>query len=203
MKIALIGASGFIGQAILAEAATRQHEVTAIARHPQKIPSHEGVRPLAADVSQRSALQAAVADQDLVILSIKYAGIQTQPLLRALKETGVPRLLAVGGAGSLINPTGVQVVDCADFPIEWKAEAVAARDFLLLLQQEKELEWSYLSPSAIIEDGKRTGRFRLGRDQLLIDERGDSRISIQDYAIALLDEAERPAHRRQRFTVGY
>lgn len=203
MKIALIGASGFIGQAILEEAASRQHQITAIARHINKIRDLPEVTPLSVDINDTKALAAAIKDHDAVIISVKYTSLHARPLIDTFKAIGVPRLLAVGGAGSLKVNGGVQIVDTADFPVEWKPEAVAARDFLMLLQDEKVLDWSYLSPSALIESGERTGKFRLGKDQLLTDARGDSRISTRDYAVALVDELEKPAHRRQRFTVGY
>jgi hypothetical protein len=115
----------------------------------------------------------------------------------------VKRLLVVGGAGSLEIAPGLQVVDTPDFPPQWKESALGARDALELLKAEQGLDWTMLSPAALIEPGERTGRFRLGGDQLLVDGEGASRISLQDYAVAMIDELERPAHIGRRFTVAY
>ena len=203
MKIALIGASGVIGQAIQAEAVSRRHQLSAFARHPEKITPQTGVTVAALDINNTDALAQVAQNHEVVIMSVKYTGLHAKAIIEALRTASDVRLLAVGGAGSLVGPEGVQIVDTAGFPVEWKPEAVAARDFLELLREENPLDWSYLSPSAIIESGQRTGKFRLGKDTLLLNEHGDSRISVQDYAVALVDELENPAHRRQRFTVGY
>ena len=124
-----------------------------------------------------------------------------EPLLPA--EAGIKRLLFVGGAGSLEVQPGVQSVDLPEFPKDWKQGALATREALNLLRQESGLEWSFLSPSADLSPGERTGKFRFGKDQLLVDANGQSRISTQDYAAAMIDEVEKPKHVRQRFTVGY
>lgn len=203
MKIALIGASGVIGQAIQAEAVSRRHQLSAFARHPEKITPQTGVTVAALDINNTDDLTQVAQSHEVVIISVKYTGLHAKTIIEALRTASKVRLLAVGGAGSLVGPEGVQIVDTADFPVEWKPEAVAARDFLELLREENSLDWTYLSPSAIIESGQRTGKFRLGKDALLLNEHGDSRISVQDYAVALVDELESPAHRRQRFTVGY
>ena len=120
-----------------------------------------------------------------------------------VKQAGVKRLLVVGGAGSLLLPDGSRVIDAANFPAEYKAEASAGAQFLEALRQEQELDWSFLSPSALFVEGERRGTFRLGKEHLLVDGEGQSQISFADFAIALLDEVEKPAHSRQRFTVGY
>ena len=109
----------------------------------------------------------------------------------------------VGGAGSLEAAPGVLVIDTPQFPEAWKATAEGARQALELLRQERTLDWTMLSPSAMLEPGKRTGQFRLGDDRLLVDANGESRISLEDYAVAMIDELEKPAHSRRRFTVGY
>jgi putative NADH-flavin reductase len=124
-------------------------------------------------------------------------------IISAVKDARVQRLLVVGGAGSLEVAPGVLLVDTPDFPAKWKATAEGARVGLQLLRQEEGLDWTMLSPSAMLEDTGRTENLRLGADSLLVDGQGKSRISIQDYAIAMIDELERPAHSRQRFTVGY
>jgi putative NADH-flavin reductase len=123
-------------------------------------------------------------------------------LIGAVKTAGAKRYLVVGGAGSLEAAPGVALVDTPDFPQAYKAEALAGAEFLDLLRKEPTLDWTFLSPSAMFVPGERTGKFRLGTDQLLTNEHGSS-ISFEDYAIAFVDEIEKPAHSRQRFTVGY
>ena len=132
-----------------------------------------------------------------------YYGRGLRSIIAAVKQAKVPRLLVVGGAGSLDVAPGVQLVDTPHFPAQWKETAEGARDALNLLRDEREIDWTMLSPSALLEPGLRSGRFRLGTDQLLVDAAGASYISLEDYAMAMLDELERPAHSRQRFTVGY
>ncbi|MEN0037627.1 MAG: NAD(P)-dependent oxidoreductase [Cellvibrio sp.] len=203
MKVALIGASGFIGQHILAEATNRKHQVTALVRDTSKVAAHPQVTSKALDVHNAAQVTAALVGHDAAIISLHHNGLDLQALINAVKASGVPRLIVVGGAGSLEVAPGVQVVDTPEFPAEWKPIALAAREFLNLLRAEKVLDWTYLSPSAFIEPGERTGKFRLGKDQLLVNEQGESRISNQDFAIALIDELETPTHSQQRFTVGY
>jgi len=119
-----------------------------------------------------------------------------------VKQAGVKRLLVVGGAGSL-EVNGVQVVDGGGIPEEWKSGVLGLREVLYTLRKETDLDWTFLSPSAMIEPGERTGKFRLGHDDLLVAADGKSHISVEDYAVAMIDELEKPAHNRQRFTVGY
>ena len=127
----------------------------------------------------------------------------TRAIIDGVKKAGVKRLLFVGGAGSLEVKPGVQSVDLPEFPVEYKQGALATREALNLLRKEPSLDWSFLSPSADLFPGQRTGKFRLGTDQLLADTQGKSRISVEDYAMAMIDEAEKPKHIRRRFTVGY
>lgn len=203
MKVALIGASGNIGSQILSELRTRGHEVTAIARNPEKIAVETGIKPVRADVGDANALASALRGHDAVISSVRFRNFDPQTLLTAVKASGVKRLIMVGGAGSLETRPGVQLVDTPDFPAAAKPEALAGRNALNLLRAEPALDWTFLSPSAVIAPGERTGKFRLGKDEVLIGPDGKSRISIPDYAIALVDELEHPRHVRQRFTVGY
>lgn len=203
MNIALIGASGFIGQYLLAEALSRKHQVTALVRNKAKLAIAEGLTPRALDIHNLSALTAALAGHDAVVIAVHYEGLDLPGVLNAIKASGVPRLLVVGGAGSLLVAPNIQLVDSAEFPAEWKATALAAREFLNLLRTEKILDWTYLSPSAFIAPGTRTGKFRLGTENLLVNEQGESRISNQDFAVALIDELDNPAHSQRRFTVGY
>ena len=203
MKVALIGASGNIGSQILSELRSRGHEVTAIVRNPEKIAAGPAVKPVRADVGDADVLASALRGHDAVISSVRFRNFDPQTLLAAVKASGVKRLIMVGGAGSLEARPGVQLFDTPDFPAAAKPEALAGRNVLNLLRAEAALDWTFLSPSAVIAPGERTGKFRLGKDEVLIGPDGKSRISIPDYAIALVDELEHPRHIRQRFTVGY
>jgi uncharacterized protein len=202
MKIALIGASGNAGARILTELSRRGHQITAIARNPEKVQALSGVTPLKADAGDATGLAAAIKGHDVVISSVHFLASDPNKLIAAVQEAGVPRYLVVGGAGSLEVAPGVRLIDTAEFPAIYKAEAAAGAAFLDLLRQQPTLDWSFLSPSAMFVPGERTGKFRLGRDQLLTNEKGSS-ISFEDFAIALADEIEKPVHSRQRFTVGY
>jgi uncharacterized protein len=212
MKIALIGATGFIGSVILREALERGHEVTAIVRHPEKLPQNAHLIVQQGDVTNETQTAAQLAGSDAVISSYspgRVADVQQQyissyrAIIRAVKKAGVKRLLVVGGAGSLEVAPGVQLVDTPAIPEEWKPGVLGLREALYILRTEPDLDWTFLSPSATIAPGERTGRFRLGTDQLLKDADGQSRISVEDYAVAMVDELENPQHIRARFTVGY
>ncbi|MGO4002248.1 MULTISPECIES: NAD(P)-dependent oxidoreductase [Pseudomonas] len=202
-KIAIIGATGRAGSQLLEEALRRGHSVTAIARDTSKLGERAGVVSKNVDVLDAQALQAAVAGHDVVISAAHFATIPASAVIGPVKQAGVKRLLVVGGAGSLLLPDGSRVIDAPNFPAEYKAEASAGAQFLEALRQEQELDWSFLSPSALFVEGERRGTFRLGKEHLLVDGEGQSQISFADFAIALLDEVEKPVHSRQRFTVGY
>lgn len=203
MKIAIIGATGFIGQHIFNEAVSRQHQVTALVRNPAKVPAASNVKAQAVEVSDAAALKRALADQDAVVVTVHYENRDLEQLINNIKATGVKRALFVGGAASLEVAPGVQLFDTPEFPEQWKATAGAARNLLNLLRGEKEFNWVYVSPSAFIEPGERTNNFRLGKDQLLLNENGESRISNQDFAVAVINELETPEYKQTRFTVGY
>lgn len=203
MTIALIGATGFIGSRILAELVSRGHAVTAIVRNPEKVPALPGVKAVKGDIFDKEGLAALLAGHEAVISSVHYMASDAQALLGAVKQSGVKRYLVVGGAGSLEVAPGVKLFDTPEFPAAYLDEARKGGAYLDLLKQENALDWTFLSPSAIIAPGERTGKFRLGLDQLLVDGKGESRISAEDYAVALVDELEKPAHSRRRFTVGY
>jgi putative NADH-flavin reductase len=203
MKIAVIGASGNAGSRVTAELARRGHSVTAIARHPEKIAGLVNVTPSAGDVMDQAGLARLLAGHDAAISSVHFLASDPVRLIAAAKESKVGRYLVVGGAGSLEVAPGVRLVTTSGFPVAYKAEAEAGGAFLDLLRAEKELNWTFLSPSAMFVAGERTGKFRLGTDQLLTAADGKSSISFEDFAVALADELERPAHIRQRFTVGY
>jgi putative NADH-flavin reductase len=203
MKIAVIGASGNAGSRITAELARRGHAVTAIARNPGKIASLANVTAVTGDVLDQAGLARLLAGHDAVISAVHFLDSDPVRLIGAAKVSKVGRYLVVGGAGSLEVAPGVRLVTTPGFPVAYKAEAEKGAAFLDLLRQEKELNWTFLSPSALFTAGQRTGKFRLGMDQLLTAEDGKSWISFEDFAVALADEIERPAHIRQRFTVGY
>ncbi|MEH2509245.1 putative NADH-flavin reductase [Nitrobacteraceae bacterium AZCC 1564] len=202
MKVALIGATGNAGSAILGELVRRGHDVTAIVRHPENVPALKGVTAQKGDVFDEKHLASLLKDHDVAISSVHFTASDPEILLAAVKSSGVKRYLIVGGAGSLEVAPGVTLVSSPEFPAAYKAEATKGGEFLALLRRQDDVNWTFLSPSALFFDGPQTGKFRVGKDQLLTTEKGSS-ISFADYAIALIDELERPAHIRQRFTVGY
>ncbi|HLW89716.1 MAG TPA: NAD(P)-dependent oxidoreductase [Roseiarcus sp.] len=202
MKVALVGATGMIGSRLLAELNRRGHQVTAIVRNPEKVPALAGVAARKGDVADEKELIDLLKGHDAAITAVRFSQSDPKKLIAAVKASGVPRYLVVGGAGSLEVAPSRKLIDTPEFPAMYKAEAQAGGDFLDLLRQEKALVWTFLSPSAVIAPGERTGKFRLGDDQLLTHDKG-SNISAEDYAIALVDELEKPAHSRRRFTVGY
>jgi len=217
MKIALIGATGFVGTAVLKEALQRGHEVTAIARHPEKIAAAEGkVKPLAADVLNINEVTEAVKGHEAVISAynpgwanpdIHDVFLQgAQAIQAGVKASGVRRLLVVGGAGSLFVADGLQLIDTPQFPAEWKPGALAAREYLNIIKKEEDLDWTFLSPAIEMHQGtsgQRRGHYRSGLEQPVFDEKGRSVISVEDMAIAIVDEIEQPKHIRERFTVAY
>jgi len=203
MKIAVAGASGRAGSEITKELSRRGHTVTAIARNPEKIAALPNVTPTKGDVLDQAGLARLWAGHDVAVSSVHFLASDAQKLIGAAKDARVGRYLVVGGAGSLEVAPGVKLVTTPNFPAQYKAEAEAGSAFLDLLRQEKELNWTFLSPSALFTAGERTGKFRLGTDQLLTASDGKSCISFEDFAVALADEIERPAHVRTRFTVGY
>jgi putative NADH-flavin reductase len=203
MKIAVIGASGNAGSRITAELAGRGHAVTAIARHPEKIATQANVTVKPGDVLDQAGLARLLAGHAAAISSVHFLDSDPAKLIGAASESKIGRYLVVGGAGSLEVAPGVRLVTTPGFPVAYKAEAEKGAAFLDLLRAEKELNWTFLSPSALFVAGIRTGKFRLGSDQLLTAADGKSWISFEDFAVALADEIEHPAHIRQRFTVGY
>lgn len=203
MKVALIGASGNAGSCIQDELVKRGHQVTAIARNVSRIKKAAGVLPLAVDANNEAELTGILKGHDAVISAVMFTSSNPEILISAVKKAGIRRYLVVGGAGSLEVAPGVRVIDTPDFPAEYKPEASAGALFLERLQREPALDWTFLSPSAEFVHGPRTGAFRLGEDSLLVDQKGRSHISFEDYAIAMVDELEQGRHLRNRFTVGY
>ena len=202
MKVALIGASGQAGSRILSELTRRGHQVTAIARNPETIAVSPGVTAQKGDVFDKAGLAALIKGHDAVVSSVRFVASDPEILIEAVRASGVKRYFVVGGAGSLEVAPGVRVIDTPQFPAAYKAEAAKGGEFLERLRAAPDLEWTFLSPSALFVAGERTGKFRLGGDQLLTNAKGSS-ISFEDYAVAAVDELEKPAHIRQRFTVGY
>lgn len=214
-NVVLIGASGFVGNAILNELLTRGHKVTAIARNPQKICiKNSNLSIVKADVSDTNRLIEICKGKDAVISAynpgwtnpdIYKETLRNYPLiLNAVKQSGVKRLLCVGGAGTLFCAPGLRVVDSGAIPESIISGVKALGEFFLnTLMYEKDIDWIFFSPAGTLESGTRTGKFRLGKDDLIVDENGNSHISVEDYAIAMVDELETPKHHYERFTIGY
>lgn len=203
MKIAIIGGSGRAGQAISTELAARGHQVTAISRHPENSVEDPAIKAVAGDVNDGEALRKLLVGHDAVVSAVMFSDTDPAALVDVIRASGVPRYLVVGGAGSLEVAPGVPLVSTAEFPKDYLPEATRGAAFLDYLRGLKDIDWTFLSPSALFFVGPRKGAFRLGGDQLIVDGEGNSSISYADYAIALADEIEVPRHRRARFTVGY
>lgn len=216
MKVVLIGATGFVGKAVLRELTHRGYQVTAIARHPENIKKEEGVTAVKADVLDVKQLAALVKGADAVV-STYNAGWANPDLYNdflkgakaiqeAVKASGVKRFIVVGGAGSLFIAPGVQLVDTPGFPAAWKPGALAARDYLTYIKNEEGLDWTFLSPAIEMHQGTsgtRKAQYRTGKDEPVYDINGKSIISVEDAAVAIVDELEHPKHIRQRFTIAY
>jgi len=207
MNIVIIGATGLTGSRILLEALDRGHQVTAIIRNPGTLPAHQHLTAVPCDVTLPADLAGPMAGHDVVISAFNAgkdeSGTGTRSIIDAVKTSSVGRLLVVGGAGSLEVAPGERVVDQPGFPEEWKAGALKTAAVLDELRGEAALDWVFVSPAAMLAPGERTGKYRVGGDQLMTDGDGQSRISLEDYAAAMLDEAERPQHHRARFSVAY
>ncbi len=201
-RIAIIGGTGNVGQRIAREALSRGHQVTVVARKSAEIPQGAGF--VEGDVAlDPAALGAKLQGHDVLVSSARFATVTAAPVLAATHAAGIKRLLVVGGAGSLEVAPGVRLIDTPEFPAAYKEEAGAGAQFLADLREVGDLDWSFLSPAAFFGPGERTGTFRLGGDGFFTDANGASKISYEDYAVALLDEIEKPAHLRQRFSVAY
>jgi putative NADH-flavin reductase len=215
IKIVLIGASGFIGSAILKEALKRRHKVLAVVRHPEKIKVvHKNLKVKQGDVSSAETVTGVCKGADAVISAynpgwtnpkIAEDKISTYPkILEGVKNAGVKRFLVVGGAGSLFIQPGKRLMDAGIIPESFLPAVRSLADFYLdNLAKEKTIDWVFFSPAGNIAPGMRTGIFRLGKDDMIFDPEGKSNISVEDYAVAMIDEVERPDHHRERFTIGY
>jgi putative NADH-flavin reductase len=216
MKIALIGATGFVGSAILKEALDRGLQVTAIARHPEKLQAQNNLTIVKGDVMDYEKLSEILAGNDAVVSAYNPGWSNpdiyneflkgSQSIQEAVKKSGIKRYIAIGGAGSLFIAPGKQLIDTPEFPAEWKPGALSARDYLNILKEEKELDWTFLSPAIEMNEGnpgERKGVYRTGLENPVFDSNQRSYISVYDLAMAIVDELENPKHIRQRFTVGY
>jgi uncharacterized protein len=214
-KIVLIGASGFVGSAILKEALDRGHNVTSVNRHPERITAiSNNLIVKQGDVSSMETVTGICAGSDVVISAYNpgwnnpdIANETTRvyrTIIQGVKQAGVKRLLVVGGAASLFASPGKRLMDTGSMPETFLPAVRALADvYLVDLMKENRLDWVFFSPAGNLYKGERTGKFRLGTDDLIVNEKGESKISVQDYAVAMIDEVEKPAHHRERFTVGY
>ena len=214
-KITLIGASGMVGSAILKESLDRGHSVTAIVRHPEKIMlKNPNLKIVTGDVLAEDTVPELIQGADVVISAYNPGwtnpNISTETtkayksIVGGVKKAKIPRLLIVGGAGSLLIGPDKRVMDTGVIPESYLPAVESLAGVLYDLQkEEKELDWAYFSPAGNIAPGEKKGAFRLGKDHLIVDEKGESNISVEDYAVAMLDEVEKPQHHMERFTIGY
>lgn len=214
-NVVLIGASGFVGNAILNELLSRGHKVTAVVRNPEKINvSNSNLEIVKADIADTNAMVGICKGKEAIISAynpgwtnpdIYEETLRNYPLiLEAVKRSGAKRLLCVGGAGTLFCAPGLRVVDSGAIPDAIMGGVKSLGEFYLnTLMNENDIDWIFFSPAGTLEPGKRTGKFRLGKDDLIIDENGISHISVEDYAVAMVDELENPKHHCERFTIGY
>jgi putative NADH-flavin reductase len=216
MKLVVFGATGNVGQRVVAEALRRGHEVVGVVRDPEAVQSPDPrVNLVKGDATNADSVAKVVRGTDAVVSAISprpnarglpapSLSANARALLKGLRSAGVKRVLYVGGASSLEVAPGKALADTPDFPEIYRAEAREGRDALAIFRNEaKGLEWTYLSPAAEIAPGKRTGKYRTTGDQLLVDDKGKSFITFEDYAVAVLDELERPQHVAKRFGVAY
>lgn len=214
-KIVLIGASGFVGSAILKEALNRYFEVTAVVRHPEKIKiDNENLKVKKADVSSLDEVTEVCKGADIVISAFNPGWNNPNiyddtinvylTIIDGVKKADVRRFLMVGGTGSLFISPGLRLMDSGDVPESLLQGVKALGDFYLnFLMKEKEVDWVFFAPAADMRPGVRSGRYRLGKDEMIVDAVGNSHISVEDYAAAMIDEAEHPAHHQEIFTIGY
>ncbi|MBT2119179.1 NAD(P)-dependent oxidoreductase [Dyella sp. LX-66] len=212
MKIALFGATGHIGQGILDEALARGYDVVAVVRDATRLPQKNAkLTVVTGDVAKPESWSDAVRGADAAVASLsarrdgdpELVPANARVLIGNLPKAGVQRLFWVGGAGTLEVAPGKRVIDDAHFPAAWKPEAEAQGKALEVFRASQGITWTYLSPAALIEPGERTGKYRVGGEQLLVDAQGNSRISIADYAAGLLDRVEKRDAENKRITLAY
>ncbi|WP_294721875.1 NAD(P)-dependent oxidoreductase [Prevotella sp.] len=214
-NVLLIGATGFVGSAVLNELASRGHKVTAVVRNIEKLAKNDLVNAVKEDVANVDAIAKLAEGKDAIISAynpgwtnpdIETLITENYPkILEAAKKSGVERLLIVGGAGTLFCAPGLRVVDSGAIPEEIMGGVRPLGDFYLnTLMNENDIDWVFFSPAGVFDqEGKKTGNYRLGKDDLIVDAEGNSHISVQDYADAMVNELEKPAHHKERFTIGY
>ena len=214
-NVLLIGATGFVGSAVLNELVSRGHKVTAVVRNIEKLAKSDLVDAVKEDVANVDAIAKLAEGKDAIIsaynpgwtnLDIATLITENYPkILEAAKKSGVERLLIVGGAGTLFCAPGLRVVDSGAIPAEIMGGVRPLGDFYLnTLMNENDIDWVFFSPAGVFDqEGKKTGNYRLGKDDLIVDAEGNSHISVQDYADAMVNELEKPAHHKERFTIGY
>lgn len=213
MKISIIGATGFVGKALVAEALHRHHQVTAISRHSNTLPQHAHLITESGDITDVAWLTSRLKGQDVVISAFNggwqnpnlYQDTVTgnNAILQAVQKASVKRFIVVGGAGSLKIAPNMDLIDSPDFPAEIKPGAQAMREFKNQLQTIDTLDWTYVSPAAMLEPGERTETFRLGGTELLMNGNVPAKISVEDFAVAILDEVNNAQFVRQQFTAAY
>lgn len=214
-NVVLIGATGFVGSAVLNELVSRGHHVTAVVRNIEKVAKNDLVTAVKADVDDVDTITKLAEGKDAIISAYNpgwanpdIARLITSnypKIVEAGKKSGVKRLLIVGGAGTLFCAPGLRVVDSGAIPAEIMDGVRPLGEFYLnVLTNEKDIDWVFFSPAGTFDEkGSRTGKFRLGKDNLIVDAEGNSHISVEDYALALVDELEKPMHHQERFTIGY
>ena len=215
-NIAVIGATGFVGSHVVTELKNRGYKVQALARNTDKIVTSEQVSATTVDVNDPEKLAEVLKDSDAVISTFNAGWTNpniyndflkgAENIEKAAEKSGVKRFIVVGGAGSLYTPDGTQIVDAADFPAQIKPGAEAARDYLNEIKNNTTLDWTYFSPSPEMHkgtSGERKGTYRTSLETPVVDENGRSVISVEDVAVALVDELEQNNHIHQRFTAGY
>ena len=218
MRVVLYGATGMIGSRILKELLSRGHTVAAVLRDPSKLKPQANLTVVQGDMLDADSMAkiSKGAGADVIVSSfappvgpngpdpakVGLLSDAARALIDGARRAGAPRIIMVGGAGSLEVKPGLEIVDAPTFPDAYKPVALAHRDAFHILRQSN-LNWTYFSPAMMIQPGERTGKFRLGKDALISDEKGNSSISAEDYAVALVDEVEQGRHTKQRFTIGY
>lgn len=220
MNVVLFAATGRAGSTILAELISRGHQVTAVARNVEKLPADlpATVKRVQDDFSDTDRIAEIIKGADAVVSAFGPASTDpryttdtdytdqlvsvTERLITAVRKASASRLVVVGGAGSLYFSPGVTVLDSGHWPAPYVPIAVSHTKAFAALRAS-DINWTYFSPPMMIQPGERTGKFRLGGDDIVKDDQGKNSISYEDYAVALVDELEKPAHERARFTIGY
>lgn len=215
-NVTVIGATGFVGSQVVKELLSRGYKVNALARDTSKLESSDGVFKMNVDVNDADKLSEALKGSDAVISAFNAGW--TNPTIyddytkgaksieQAVELSGVKRFIVVGGAGSLFTPNGTQIVDTPDFPAEIKPGAEAARDYLNEIKKNTILDWTFFSPAPEMHQGtsgERKGIYRVGLENPVVDENGRSVLSVEDVAVALVDELENNSHIKERFTAAY